>query len=567
MKKIISLLMGLALACQLAVPSFAQAATAAATPTPPTTEGTTPTEGTTTTDGTTPATTDGTTPATTDGTTPATTDGTTPATTDGTTPATTDGTTPATTAQQASPLPVINSDSYIMMNAATGQVLISKNPDKKQYPGNITKLLTAAIAMEYVDPEADYTVTIEDVFPSYPEKYRFSNGTYVAITQDEVVKVRDLICASLIQGADDAANALADCAAKLANRSLSLEDGTASYTAGFVEMMNEKTKEIGCVNSNFVNPHGLYNENQYTTAYDMALILRYALSSTTFSQYFGLTSYTMEPTNKQSLPRNWGRTKVAMMDSTSKSYYQGTLGVKYGVNTDGTNTSVALVERNGIRLICVAMGCTGNAETIQNDMVNLFNYCYDNFNPVTYTAEELSKEGYKTAVYDTRGEGSKQIGNATYSTDSDFTVLVHKNFTKDDVYISTDIPGRYFYDEPMPATLTFSMSDPDASQYMVPDMAALRLKVNVLTYDEIAAQKQKARQELFQKILRIVKIVFFVILGLLVLLLIIRTHNRRKYKKRIARQKAAARRRQQQAGSMPPRNPQRRPPQNPRNRR
>lgn len=536
MKKIISLLMGLALACQLAVPAFAQAGTAAQTPpAAEQTAGTTGTEGTTGTTGTTG--------------------------TEGTTGTT--GTEGA--AQQASPLPAINSDSYIMMNATTGQVLISKNPDKKQYPGNITKLLTAAVALEYVDPESDYTVTIEDVFPSYPEKYRFSNGTYVAITQDEIVKVRDLLCASLIQGADDAANALGDCAAKLANRSLTLEDGTASYTAGFVEMMNEKAKEIGCVNSNFVNPHGLYNENQYTTAYDMALILRYALSSPTFSQYFGLTSYTMEPTNKQSLPRNWGRTKVAMMDSTSKNYYQGTMGVKYGVNTDGTNTSVALVERNGIRLICVAMGCTGSTETVQGDMVNLFNYCYDNFNPITYTAAELSKEGYKTAVYDKRGEGSKQIGNATYSTDSDFTVLVHKNFTKDDVYISADIPGRYFYDEEMPSTLTFSMSDPDASQYMVPNMAALRLKVNVLTYDEIAAQKQQARQELFQKIFRVVKIVFFVILTLLILLLIVRFYNHRKYKKRLARKKAAARRRQQSGTAQP--HSQQRPSQTPRKKR
>lgn len=320
-------------------------------------------------------------------------------------------------------------------------------PDNKQYPGDITKVLTTALALEYVDPESTYTITTEDVFPTYPESYRFSNGTYVAITQDEVVNIRDLLYATTIQSADDTANALADCAAKLANRSVTLEDGSTSYTAGFVEMMNEKVQDLGCVNTNFVNPHGLYNDNHYTTAYDMALITRYALTTPNFLQYFGQTEYSMDPTNKQSLPRNWRRSSdESMMLTSSDNYYSGILGMETGMTTQGNYTGVAVAERDGIRLICVALNCTGSsAYSLQTDMTNLFDYCFNNFTAVTYTAEELAPTGFQTPVYTTDADGNvEMIGTATYSTDSDFTVLLHKNFTKDDIVISSDIPGRYY---------------------------------------------------------------------------------------------------------------------------
>ena len=511
MKKIISSLLGLVLACQMFLPVFAQTTTA-----PPSSNQ----QQTTTAPSEQPQ-------------------------------------QPAAPGEKAPPtaLPAINSDSYIVMNAQTGQILISKNPDKKQYPASITKILTTAIALEYVNPEADYTVTIEDVFPTYPEKYRFSNSTYVAITQDEVVKVRDLLYGTMIQSANDTANALANCAAKNANRSVTLEDGTVSNTAGFVEMMNEKVKELGCVNSNFMNPHGLFNENSYTTAYDMALITRYALKVPNFMEYFSQTQYTMEPTNKQSLPRNWGRVKEGMMEPSNENYYQGTIGVKLGWESQSNHTGVSVAERNGIRLICVALNCTGSTPySIQKDMANLYDYCFNNFTGVTYTPEELAPKGFKTPVYDSRKKTAEEdssspvlVGTATYSTDSDFTVLVHKNFSKDDVIIIPNIPGRYYMDEAMPSTLTFTMNGltaQEASQYMVPNMAALKLDVNVLTFSEVEAQKKAERQALMAKIWKVVKAVLLVVLIMFILLLCLRIYNMRKYKKRIARKKAAAKRRQ-----------------------
>ena len=535
MKRLLSLAISLVLACQMALPVFAQAGTETQT----TTESSSTQQAETA-----------------------------PSTGETTQETTGEQTTAGST--EVTALPTITSQSYIVMSADTGQVLISRYPDNRQYPGDITKILTTALALEYVDPESTYTITTEDVFPSYPESYRFSNGTYVAITQDEVVNIRDLLYATTIQSADDTANALADCAAKIANRSVTLEDGSTSYTAGFVEMMNEKASELGCVNTNFVNPHGLYNDNQYTTAYDMALITRYALTTPNFLQYFGQTEYSMDPTNKQSLPRNWRRSSdESMMLTSSDNYYSGILGMETGMTTQGNYTGVAVAERNGIRLICVALNCTGSsAYALQTDMTNLFDYCFNNFTAVTYTAEELAPTGFQTPVYSTDADGNvEMIGTATYSTDSDFTVLLHKNFSKDDIVISSDIPGRYYEGQEMPSTLTFSIvssKTEEAMSYMVPTMTALKLKVSVLTFSEVEAQKQQARQELFNRIFNVVKIVFFVFLGLLVLLLIIRFRNKRKYKKRLARKKAQARRRQQleqQNSSMrrtPPGNPPRR---------
>lgn len=99
---------------------------------------------------------------------------------------------------------------------------------------------------------------------------------------------------------------------------------------------------------------------------------------------------------------------------------------------------------------------------------------FNNFTAVTYTAEELAPTGFQTPVYTTDADGNvEMIGTATYSTDSDFTVLLHKNFTKDDIVISSDIPGRYYEGQDMPSTLTFSIvssKTEEAMSYMVPTM-------------------------------------------------------------------------------------------------
>ena len=163
----------------------------------------------------------------------------------------------------------------------------------------------------------------------------------------------------------------------------------------------------------------------------------------------------------------------------------------------------------------MTLNCTGSsAYALQTDMTNLFDYCFNNFTAVTYTAKELAPTGFQTPVYSTDADGNvEMIGTATYSTDSDFTVLLHKNFTKDDIVISSDIPGRYYEGQEMPSTLTFSIvssKTEEAMNYMVPTMTALKLKVSVLTFSEVEAQKQQARQELFNRIFNIVKIVFFV---------------------------------------------------------
>ena len=436
------------------------------------------------------------------------------------------------------------SDSYVVMEADTGQVLIEKNMNKREYPASITKIMTGALALEHDHLDDVVTMTDEAVF-SVPR-----DTTHIALTPGEEVTVEQLMYGCMMMSANDCANGLAEF--------------TGGTIDNFVQMMNDKAQELGAVNTHFVNASGLPDNNHYTTAYDMALITRYALTTPNFLQYFGQTEYSMDPTNKQSLPRNWRRSSdESMMLTSSDNYYSGILGMETGMTTQGNYTGVAVAERDGIRLICVALNCTGSsAYSLQTDMTNLFDYCFNNFTAVTYTAEELAPTGFQTPVYTTDADGNvEMIGTATYSTDSDFTVLLHKNFTKDDIVISSDIPGRYYEGQDMPSTLTFSIvssKTEEAMSYMVPTMTALKLKVSVLTFSEVEAQRQQARQELFNRIFNIVKIVFFVFLGLLVILLIIRFRNKRKYKKRLARKKAQARRRQQlaqQQGNPPRRNP------------
>ncbi len=279
-------------------------------------------------------------------------------------------------------LPVINSDTYVVMEAKSGKVLASRGADKKKYPASITKILTTAIALENGDPNDKHTMT-------YKATHSIERGsTHIALTEEEVVTVNDLLNATMIESANDAANGLAE------------------YIAGdidnFPQYMNDKAAEIGAVNSNFMNAHGLHNKEHYTTAYDMALITRWAIGIDGFREVFGAHSYSVPPTNKQPIQRNIGTHH--MMFVKSKFTYEGATGGKLGWTPEARHTMVTIAERNGMELICVVMDSKTQYEKFR-DTIALFDHCFENFAVSEITVKQFEdtpiavndKDGVKTA--------------------------------------------------------------------------------------------------------------------------------------------------------------------------
>lgn len=145
----------------------------------------------------------------------------------------------------------ITAEGAILINADTGQILFEKNSNLKFAPASTTKILTALIALDKCSLNDKVIVGKK---PPYVE------GSKIYIHEGEEFTIEQLVYALLLSSANDAAEAIAE------HISGSVEE--------FAKLMNEYAKEIGCSSSNFVNPHGLYDDNHYTTAYDLALIAK-----------------------------------------------------------------------------------------------------------------------------------------------------------------------------------------------------------------------------------------------------------------------------------------------------
>ena len=226
------------------------------------------------------------------------------------------------------PLDII-SDTYCVMDAASGQVLIEKDKNKQKAPASITKILTVGLALERGgDPDDTFVL-------DYKTCHSLEAGsTHIALTEGEEISLRDALMATMIMSANDGANAVAQ------------------YSAGdmddFVPLMNQKVQELGAVDSHFANPNGLDQEGHYTTAYDMCLITQWAMGVKGFDDYYGALRYTMQPTNMQPQARPFS-TRQNMIDANTKYYYEGATGGKLGYTYDARHTIVTTATRGVFR--------------------------------------------------------------------------------------------------------------------------------------------------------------------------------------------------------------------------
>ncbi len=416
-------------------------------------------------------------------------------------------------------VPTTVSNAYVVMNTESGQILVQKNMDTKNYPASITKVLTAAIALEVGDPNDRYEITADDVF-----SYTFPGTTYVALTHDEIVTVDQLLYGTLMASANDAANCLGSYVATKLNRTALNDKGEESYVSGFVEILNEKLEELGCSNTHFTNAHGLHNENHYTTAEDMAKILQYALSVDGFRDYFGAISYTMQPTNMQPQERPWG-TQSGLFAESNKYYYEGATGAKLGYTDDAGHTMVSVAERDGVELICVLLNCKQGNWTDHRDTISLYDYCFNNFDTVTFTAEDLKQKSvpiYKESV---------PYEKAQISVAEDYSLQLHKLLKKSDIRFASNVPGRYLYGENMGGTLSFALTKSalkEIGDAMYTELGSVPLKVTIVPLTEEKPSIMDQAKEIMMSVLKVIVVLFVV---LVVAILLLRAYNIRRYKK------------------------------------
>ena len=241
------------------------------------------------------------------------------------------------------------------MDADTGKVLYGKGENDIRYPASITKLMTLLLAVENASLEDQVTFTETGVREVTPD-----SGN-IGMQVGEVMSMESCLYAAIIQSANEVSTQIAE-----------YVGGTEEH---FIEMMNQKAQELGCKNTHFVNANGMPDENHYSTAYDMALIMQAGLKNETFREIIRTPSYTIPATNMSKKRKL--HTHLPLLAEESAFYYEGCLGGKTGLTTAAQNTMVVAAQRDGSTYIVVTMR---DAELSKNctDSINLLDYAFNN---------------------------------------------------------------------------------------------------------------------------------------------------------------------------------------------
>lgn len=250
----------------------------------------------------------------------------------------------------------------IVMDIDSGSILYSKNGFDKVFPASTTKVLTAIIAIENLDLEKT-VVASENAILSTPDG---SSVMYIKI--GEILTVKQLLYGLMLPSGNDAANVLAE--------------EVSGNVEKFVEIMNEKAKKIGCTSTHFTNPHGFHDENHYSTAYDMAKILRYALKNETFREIIETKSIDIPQTNKTTTARGLINTnKMVNKKYKDTYYYEYAIAGKTGFTDEARGTLVTYGKKDNKNIIITVFDGTqllGN-EVRYFDAKLLFEYAFNNF--------------------------------------------------------------------------------------------------------------------------------------------------------------------------------------------
>lgn len=363
----------------------------------------------------------------------------------------TDSESPETASQQAFDsvygFPIISSTSCVIMDADTGQVLYAKDPHSRQYPASITKILTAYLAIKNSDLNS--TITMSDAAVWGIDR----SSSHIALDVGEQLSLSDALYAVMLVSANEAAWAIAE------HVSGTLQD--------FVQLMNDTAANLGCTNTHFTNANGLHDQNHYTSAYDMALITKEALSSNTFCKYAAETYHEIEPTNMNSEKRYLVQGNKMMLED-SGYYYAACKGGKTGYTDDAGGTLVVWAEKNDMRIICVTMGAENNTVNYE-DSIRLFDYVFDNFKSVTplsdfeFNAEDATRaQTFLNEYYD-----CENLGTMKLSVDTLQKVTIANNANADE-FIIEFIPSAERLEEDYIGNLVITCPTPANMPTMEP---------------------------------------------------------------------------------------------------
>ena len=384
----------------------------------------------------------------------------------------------------------IGSQSAVLMDIGTGQIIYSKNPDSRQSPAGLVKIMASLLAMENADLDAMANVSGDAVLS-------VAGTNTLGLAPGETFTIREMLYGMLMQSSNDCAMVVAE----------NVEESSSA----FVSKMNEKAKSLGCSNTNFTNVTGLYDLENYSTAKDMATIVAAAYENPNFVEIASTVSYKIPATSVA------GERTLNARCPLLGTYKNAKTGIA-GYTDEGGYAMAVTASKNNLNLVCVVMNAP-DEKTRNDDCINLLDYGFENYQTFKITPEEFKIDDAKLM-----GVFGK-IGTVTFNLDNPVSILAPIEATFENLQFQPQ-KTSYRKNDEMAGTVSVLYNDEVITElnltgtpkkkitfYSVIKVILLVILIVVLLFVGLCAyyiydaerKKKKRRQEKLKRTLRIKK--------------------------------------------------------------
>ena len=322
------------------------------------------------------------------------------------------------TSSKINSTPKINARYATIFDRASKTMLYDKKATEKTKMASTTKIMTAIIVLE--------NSNLNDIV-KISKRAATIGGSRLGLSTNDAISVENLLYGLLLCSGNDAAIALAE--------------HVGGNVENFATMMNKKATSLNLSSTNFITPHGLDNDEHYTTAYELAIITDYALKNDIFSKIVRTKSYTITINNKAKTINNTNELLGNL---------NGIYGVKTGFTNGANRCLVTSCKRGNLDIICVVLGCDTKKDRTK-DSINLINYAFNNF--TTINIEEIIDKDFSNWYFTHK---NNFIINKAVSNNLDLYInkdeLPYSNIAiknEDINNISTFISFNSFYNSPL----------------------------------------------------------------------------------------------------------------------
>ena len=405
--------------------------------------------------------------------------------------------------------PAITSQAAIVMDLDTGDILYEKASHQAMYPASITKVLTCLLAIENGNVNDIITVSESDM--DQVEE----GSSAIGLQAGEQLTLKDALYGMMLNSGNECA--------------LAISDYISGSTSQFADLMNKTARDLGCTDSNFVNPNGLHNPDHYTTCYDMALIGRAAYQYPEFKKLISTQSYTIPETNMNEERPLWQENRLTFAGN-GEYYYQYCTGGKTGYTVDALATLISFAERDGKRLVTVVMKCEPTTDSYL-DTIKLDEFCFSHYRLCKPLIDYKFQNNFQSNYYEnsdilTNFYNDLEHRDFRYYVNQDYSFYIRSFVNDSDINMDIEYYDKITDDKRGRVIFSYNGSVLGETEILV-ERPAIEASSTDALKNRVPEEETEVTYMKWLK--RIIVVLIILIIVFLVILLIIKIHKRFQY--------------------------------------